>query len=95
LANLTNTDVSAVGSGNVNVEIKLPTQTGWLDLGTDYVQATFTGADGDGCKTAQSGDDWSWTAGSFSTADSGNMVIVRITIRVNSENLTQVRERGW
>lgn len=95
LANLTGADVGAKGSGNVNVEIKLPTQTGWLDLGTDFDSGTFTGADGDGCRTSQSGDDWAWTAGTFSTADSGDMIIVRITLRNSTDNITQVRELGW
>jgi len=95
LGGLTDSDVDPVGTGDVNVEIKLPTQTGWLDLGTDYDSGTFTGVDGDGCQTAQSGDDWSWTSGAFTTANSGYMIIVRITIRNSAKSLTQVRELGW
>lgn len=95
LGNLTGANVGAVGSGNINVEIKFPTQTGWLDLGKDYVQATFTGADGDGCRTSQSGDDWGWTAGTFSTANSGYMYIIRITFRNSTNSITQIRELGW
>lgn len=95
LGNLTSSDVGAVGASNVNVEIKLPTQTGWLDLGTSFDNGTFTGADGDGCKTAQSGDDWSWTAGTFTTANSGYLIIVKITLRNTTDSLTQVREVAW
>jgi len=95
LGNLTNSDVDPVGTGDVNVEIKLPGLTGWLDLGTDYDSGSFSGADGDGCKTAQSGDDWSWTSGTNSTADSGYMIIVRVTIRNSSKSITQIRELGW
>ena len=94
-ANLTNSDVGAVGAGNINIEIKLPTQTGWLDLGTAFDSGTFTGADGDGCRTAQSGDDWSWSAGTFSTANSGDMIIVRVTFRNSTDSITQIRELGW
>jgi len=94
-ANLVGSDIDPIGSGDVNVEIKLPTQTGWLDLGTAYVAGTFTGADGDGCRTSQSGDDWGWTCGIFSTASSGYMIIVRVTIRNNTKSITQVRELGW
>jgi len=95
LGNLSDSDVDPVGTGDVNVEIKLPTQTGWLDLGTDYDSGSFTGSDGDGCQTSQSGDDWSWTSGVYSTANSGYMIIVRVTIRNSSKNLTQIRELGW
>jgi hypothetical protein len=94
LGGLVNADVGAVGAGAVNVEIKLPGQTGWLDLGKDYVQATFTGADGDGCRTGQSGDDWAWTCGTFSTADSGNRYYIRVTFRNSTKSITQIRELG-
>ncbi len=92
---LVNADIGAVGAGNVNVEIKLPTQTGWLDLGTPYDSGTFTGVDGDGCRTAQSGSTWSWTAGTFSTGSSGSMVMVRITLRNGTKTISQLRETGW
>lgn len=95
LGNLTNSDVGALGGGNVNVEIKLPTQTGWLDLGTTYNEATFAGVDGDGCRVSQSGDEWAWTSGVFSTANSGNIIIVRITLRNNNKYITQIRETVW
>jgi len=94
-ANLTSSDIGAVGAGNINVEIKLPTQTGWLDLGTAYNSGTFTGIDGDGCRTSQSGDDWAWTAGTFTTSNSGWMIIVRVTFRNSTDNITQIRELGW
>lgn len=96
LGNLSNSDVDAVGTGDVNVEIKLPTQTGWLDLGTGYDSGTFTGIDGDGCKTAQSSDDWSWTSGVFSTANSGYLIVVRITIRSGGSkpSITFI-DSGW
>ena len=97
LGGLVNADVAPVGTGSVNVEIKLPTQTGWLDLGTDYIQATFTGADGDGCRASQSGSSWGWTSGTFSTGLSGFMYVVRITLRDATRSVTQVREigTGW
>lgn len=94
LAGLVNADVDPVGSGDVNVEIKLPTQTGWLDLGTSYDSGTFSGSDGDGCRVSQSGDDWAWTAGTFTTADSGYMYILRITIKNSAKSITQIRELG-
>lgn len=95
LGGLSGSDVSEVGTGNVNVEIKLPTQTGWLDLGKGFNAGTFTGSDGDGCRVSQSGDDWNWTCGTFSTANSGYLIMVRITLRNSSRSLTQMRELGW
>lgn len=95
LVGLTVADVSPVGSGNVNVEIKLPTETGWLDLGTPFNVALFTGVDGDGCRTAQSSDDWSFTFGTFSTADSDYIIIVRVTIRNTSSMISRMRITDW
>ena len=84
-------------SGDIKVEIKLPTQTGWLDLGLPYNAGTFTGADGDGCRTeVENGDEFSWTAAQFSTADSGYMIMVRITLKNSSAPaLNEMREIGW
>ena len=96
LEGLTSSDVVAKGSaGNVNVELKLPSQTGWLDLGKAYSAGTFTGITGDGCQTAQSGDSWSYTSGTFTTTNSGYMIIVKVTFLVNSEIITRMREEGW
>jgi len=95
LGGLVLADVAQVGTGNVNVEIKLPTQTGWMDLGKPFDSGTFTGADGDGCRVTVVGDQWSWTCGTFSTADSGWMIMVRITLRNDSKVITQLREVNW
>ncbi len=95
LVGLTASDVSPVGSGNVNVEIKLPTETGWLDMGSIFNVAIFTGADGDGCQTAQSGDDWSFSFGTFSTADSDFTVVVRIIIRNTASVISRIRITDW
>ena len=74
---------------NVQLELKLPTQTGWLDLSKDYNSATFTGADGDGAMTghSQSGDVLSiaWSSGTYSTANAGYMYILRVTM-LNTNN---------
>lgn len=89
LSNLTvNTHVSPVGTGDVNVEVKLPTQTGWLDAGTDYNAALFTGADGDGCKVSGSGSALTLTFGTFSTANSGGIIVVRVTFRNTNRSIT-------
>jgi hypothetical protein len=93
--NLTNTDIGPVGAGNINVEIKLPSQTGWLDLGKPYDAGTFTGVDGDGCRTLVVGSSWSWTVSTFSTALSGWMVIVRITLRNGIKTIFRLLEMGW
>lgn len=82
--------------GEVKVELKLPGLTGWLDLGLPFDLGTFTGADGDGCRTAASGDEFSWTAGTFSTALSGWMVIVRVTLKsAAAPMISEMRLLGW
>jgi len=74
-------DLGSLGTGNVNLEIKLPTQTGWLDAGTFYSAATFTGIDGDGCKVSMTNGSITITFGTFSSINSGGMFIARLTFR--------------
>jgi hypothetical protein len=84
LTGVTKTQLSA---GSIKIEIKAPSQTGWLDLSKDYNFATFTGIDGDGCwvnKDIQSNSDFQFSLGSFYTQNSGWMVIVRVTYPLNT-----------
>jgi len=74
-------DLEELGSGNVNILIKLPTQTGWLDAGKYFNYSDFTGIDGDGCLVSKSGHDLTITFGTFSTANSGGMIIVKIVFK--------------
>jgi hypothetical protein len=82
--------------GDVKVEIKLPGKTGWLDLGEPYDAGSFQGNDGDGCRTSANGDQFGWSAGTNSTADSGYMVIVRITLKNSSAPaITELQMTSW
>jgi len=94
LTGLVATNVGIVGSGNINIEVKLPTQTGWLDAGKSYSAGSYTGAEGDGCLVSQSGAVWNLTFGTKSTVNSGYMIIVRITFR-NSTSSIQQAQVGW
>ena len=94
LTGLTLSDIQA--EGQVKVEIKLPGRTGWLDVGKPFDAGSFAGADGDGCRTAASGDEFSWTAGVNSTALSGWMIVVRVTLKSAAAPLvTEMRLLGW
>jgi hypothetical protein len=84
--NIGTSDIGSLGSGNVNLEIKLPTQTGWLDAGTMFNGATFTGIDGDGCQVSMVNGSVTITFGTFSTANSGGMIIARFTFRNTNAN---------
>ena len=85
--------------GDIELELKLPTQTGWLDLGTLFNAGTFTGVDGDGSATSYSQGGTvltiNWTAGTFSTADSGDMYILKITHANTNEEINSADETGW
>lgn len=87
-------DISEVGTGDLNVEVKLPTQTGWLDAKKSYSIADFTGADGDGCLVTAAGDTLQLTFGGFSTAFSGYMIIVRVTFR-NTNKFVSSMNVNW
>ena len=94
--NLITSDIDPVGTGDVNVEIKLPSVTGWLDLGTGYDSGTYSGVDGDGCQNDQTSDRWQWIVKSpHSTSNSGYLIIVRITIRNTSKSISEILAYDW
>lgn len=69
---------------NIHVEIKLPSQTGFMDAYGDFVTGQF--ADGDGARSATLGVGrafgtlWGITVGVKNTANSGGFVIIRFTV---------------
>ena len=72
------TDISPVGSGSLNLEIRLPTATGWLDAGRDY-------GDGAGCRLgSSSGSTLNLTFGTASSSTSSGVVFIRVTLRTSS-----------
>ncbi len=95
LPGLSISTVSPVGTGDVNVQVKLPTQTGWLDAGVSFNAASFTGSDGDGCRASVSDVNWDLTFGTFSTANSGKLVIVRITFRNANRKIESTMQVNW
>jgi len=72
-------------ANNVEVYIKLPTQTGWLSLQKDFIVSAFNGNDNDGARTYMQQDGTNtlihWTSGTFNTAYSGYRVYVKIVIK--------------
>ena len=62
------------------IMVKLPSQTGWLDLKKPYNEAEFKGINDDGALLEHTGNNFKWTSGGFSTALSGYMVILRVTM---------------
>lgn len=77
---------------NVKVEMKLPGVTGWLDFSQPFNNGTFTGATGQGCRTGNSGSTFGWSVGTFTTATSGFMYILRITLYNTSRPVTSLVE---
>ena len=90
ITGISTSDLGSLGSGNVNLEIKLPTQTGWLDAGTGYNNATFTGIDGDGCQVSMVNGSVVVTFDVFTTANSGGMIIIRLTFRNTNTNCSYI-----
>ncbi len=68
----------------IKVEIKLPGQTGWLNLSVLYNAATYNGYDADGCLLSQNNNYYQYTTGNFSTADSGYKMLVKITMTASN-----------
>ena len=92
--------IDPVGTGNLNLEIKLPTQTGWLDCAKDYSSAAGVENDGDGCLSGSidySGGSAKLTAtfGGKNTVDSGGIAYVRITLRSPSQSVRRLQAVDW
>lgn len=87
--------VSQKGSGVVNVEVKLPTQTGWLDCAKPYDSSVGVASDGDGCLSGSvnySGGNAviNATFGGKVTFDANNRMYFRITLRDGSQIVKEV-----
>jgi len=91
LSGISGSDLGMVGSGRVNVEVKLPGQTGWMDAGKAFNSSQFAGIDGDGCQTSQSGSTWTLTFGTFSTANCQGTVVVRVTFLNTDSVITGIQ----
>lgn len=80
-----------VGSGDINVEIKLPGQTGWMDAIRPYGgnPAALT-TDGAGCMASISGGTVNATFGTFSNFGSNYRCLVRVTSRTANSKPTQI-----
>ena len=69
---------------NIHVEIKGPSQTGWMDAYGDFITANW--ADSDGARSASGGAGrnfgtaWGLTIGTKSTSATGGYIIVRISV---------------
>lgn len=85
------TDLTQV-SPNIKVEMKLPGVTGWLDFSLPFNNGTFTGATGQGCRTGNSGSAFGWSVGTFTTATSGFMYILRLTLNNTTRTVTSLTE---
>jgi hypothetical protein len=83
------TSVAPQGSG-LNVFIKLPSQTGWLDVGTMFSPGDFTGIDNDGCLVSKTGSQYSITFGTFDTSRSGWLIVVKVVLRSSSDYLSSI-----
>jgi hypothetical protein len=83
---------------NLKAYIKLPGQTGWLDLSKYYDLGTFTGADDDGAATKfeniSGGVKVNWTAGTNSTAYTDYSYVIKISIS-DGCYLDNIKEIGW
>ena len=69
---------------NIHVEIKGPTETGWMDAYEDFVTGQFANGDGARNSTAGAGrafgTNWGLTIGTKNTANTGGYMLVKITV---------------
>lgn len=87
--------ISTLGTGDVNIEVKLPTQTGWLDAAVAYSSGLGVGSDGLGCLSGSisySGGNAALTAtfGGKTTGDSGGRMYIRISLRNTNRTISSI-----
>jgi len=95
LPGLNSQNIAMVGNGDINIEVKLPGITGWLDGGKQFNLYSFTGIDGDGCFINHITNNRALTFSTFSTANSEMMIIVRITFRNNNCSISSGFGVSW
>jgi hypothetical protein len=71
---------SDLTQNRILIDVKLPTQTGWLSLNKNYTVHDFTGVDGDGCLIDVVDNKFYYSSGVFSTVFSGYSLIFRVTL---------------
>jgi hypothetical protein len=68
-------NVSADGTGSLNVDVRLPSETAWLDAGRAF-------GDGNGCQVGtSSGSTFNLSFGAKTSTNSGGIVFIRVTLR--------------
>ena len=87
--------IGQLGASDLNVEVKLPGQTGWLDCAKPYDGAAGVNADGNGAMVGSisySGGNATLNAtfGGKSSYDAANRVLVRIRLRNANRTIKQI-----
>lgn len=91
--------ISQVGSGDINVEVKLPTQTAWLDCAKPYSSADGVAVDGNGCLSGSisygGNATINVTFGGKATIDSNMRMYIRVTLRNSNRSVTSITTAGF
>lgn len=87
--------IGALGAADVNVEVKLPTQTGWLDCAKPFDGSVGVASDGNGAMVgtiSYNGGNATLnvTFGGKSSYDANQRVLVRITLRNANRTIKQI-----
>lgn len=91
--------IGSLGTNNVNIEVKLPTQTGWLDAAVAYNSGLGVASDGLGCLSgsiayASGNATMTLTFGGKTTGDAGGRMYIRVTMR-NSTSIISSITTNW
>lgn len=83
-------------TNKIFIDIKLPTVSGWLSFNSYYDETTFDGVDGDGCfLNVTNTEEFNYSTGILSTANSGYTVVIRITLPDNFAPQLEYMEMVW
>jgi len=83
---------------DVKLSLKLPGQTGWLDLTKYYDLGTFDGKNGDGAVTQfediSGGKRIYWTSGVYSTYYTDNSYVLKVSVK-DGCYISNIKETSW
>lgn len=91
--------IGQIGAGDLNVEVKLPTQTGWLDCAKPFDGSAGVANDGDGAMVGSisySGGNavLNVTFGGKSTYDANGRMLIRISLRNGNRQVKRI-QTNW
>lgn len=97
-----NDGIGTVGTGDINIEVKLPTSTAWLDYAKIYNSTLGVSTDGCGCLSgsisyisASNTAAFNVTFGGKTSSTSNKILFMRITLNNTNRTIKKINCLNW